>query len=77
MRPRSAADESRCLSVDTTSSGASRAVAAFAILVLVACGGGGGGSSMPPTYTIGGTVAGLGGSGLALGHNGAYDLSLV
>ena len=53
----------------------------FPILaVLAACGGGGGGGggSPPPpaTYTIGGTVSGLAGSGLVLQNNGANDLSI-
>ena len=52
-------------------------------MVLVACGGGGGGDSPPPpppppasTYTIGGTVSGLTGSGLVLQNTGSSDLSV-
>ncbi len=61
--------------MDTPSSGASRAVAAFAILVLAACGGGGGGGP-PPTYTVGGTISGLTGSGLVLADNGSTHLTV-
>jgi hypothetical protein len=52
----------------------------FAVLVLTAisftaCGGGTGVTShptpAPPTYTIGGTISGLSGTGLVLGNNGA------
>src|ERR1700681_4187479 len=42
-------------------------------LLLVACGGGGGGNAGPPppaTYTVGGTVTGLTGSGLVLQNGG-------
>jgi 6-phosphogluconolactonase len=59
--------------VDTTSSGASRAVAALAILVLTSCGGGGG---SPAPVTIGGTVSGLAGSGLVLADNGRTHLTV-
>lgn len=45
----------------------------IAILVIVACAGCGGGSS-PSTYTVGGTVSGLNGSGLVLRNNGGDDL---
>src|SRR5882724_9916011 len=49
--------------------------------VLAACGGGGstgGGSSTPaPTsYTVGGTLSGLAGTGLVLQNNGGNDLAL-
>jgi len=51
------------------------------ILALTACGGGGGGRSHPPpppppTFTIGGTVTGLAGTGLVLRLNNATDLTL-
>src|SRR5581483_5487118 len=54
-------------------------------LAMVACGGGGGGdttaneSAPPPpaTYTIGGTVSGLTGSGLTLQNNGGNNLSVA
>src|SRR5579872_7511742 len=45
--------------------------------VLAACGGGGGGSPTPPaTFTVGGTAAGLSGSGLILRNNGGDDLAI-
>jgi hypothetical protein len=51
-------------------------------LALSACGGGGGGSSPPPapptpTYTVGGTVSNLSGSGLTLQLNGATTLAVT
>lgn len=53
--------------------------------MLSACGGGGGGSPAPPppppppppTYTVGGTVSGLAGSGLVLRNNGGNDLAIA
>ena len=54
-------------------------------LALAACGGGGGGASTsnstappppPATYTIGGTVSGLTGTGLVLQDNGADNLTV-
>lgn len=45
------------------------------IAVLAACGGGGGGTS-GTTYTVGGTVSGLGVSGLVLQNNGGDDTSV-
>jgi 6-phosphogluconolactonase len=51
-----------------------RTAIALAILVLTACGGGGGGNISRKTYTVGGTVSGLTGSGLVLRDNGADDL---
>src|SRR5437879_6573248 len=54
------------------------AVLPFALAQLAGCGGGGGGSSSSsppvPTYTIGGTIAGLTGSGLVLQLNGGSNL---
>ena len=46
--------------------------------MLAACGGGGS-SSTPPVamYAVGGTVAGLTGTGLVLQDNGAADLSVA
>lgn len=58
---------------------------ASCLLIFAACGGGGsggggnGGSAPPPpaaTYTIGGTVTGLRGTGLVL-HNGSEDLAIA
>lgn len=51
-------------------------------MLLVACGGGGGGggSTTPPpsaSYTVGGTVSGLTGTGLVLRNNGGDSLSIV
>jgi hypothetical protein len=48
----------------------------FLALLMVGCGGGGGAASSPPTYSIGGTVTGLTGSGLVLQTN-AGDLAAV
>jgi len=56
------------------------AVGAACALGLLACGGGGGGSPSPPpasTYTVGATVSGLSGSGLALSNNGSDTLSVA
>ena len=52
----------------------SRAAIALAVLMLAACGGGGAGDDPAPTYTVGGTVSGLTGSGLVLRDNGGDDL---
>jgi 6-phosphogluconolactonase len=49
------------------------------VLLLDACGGGGGNSGPPPppvTYTVGGTVTGLAGSGLVLQNNAGGDLAV-
>src|SRR4051794_38618736 len=46
----------------------------FALLLLPACGGGGSGS--PATYSVGGTVSGLAGSGLVLLDNQGDNLSV-
>src|ERR1700722_10617816 len=56
-----------------------RGAAALTLLVaLAACGGNGaaGGSSAPATYTLGGTVIGLAGSGLVLESNHGEDLAV-
>lgn len=45
-------------------------------VVLTACGGGGG-STSAPTFTIGGTVSGLAGTGLVLQNNGSDDLVIT
>lgn len=46
-------------------------------LFLVACGGGSSGGNPPPgTYSIGGTVSGLSGTGLVLQNNGGNNLSV-
>ncbi len=53
------------------------AVVLIALAQLAGCGGGGGGGSSsppPPTYTIGGAIMGLTGSGLVLRLNGGSDL---
>jgi hypothetical protein len=57
-----------------------RAAPVCACLLLAACGGGGGGSSAPPpptTYSIGGTLTGLSGTGLVLRNNAGNDLSVA
>ena len=47
------------------------------ILFVIGCAGGGSGSSSAPvTYTIGGTVSGLSGTGLVLQDNGGNNLSI-
>jgi N-acetylneuraminic acid mutarotase len=57
-----------------------RATVASVILLMLftldACGGGGGGSSPPTTYTVGGTVSGLVGTGLVLQDNGNGNLTV-
>src|SRR5713101_2575263 len=51
------------------------AVVLIALAQLSGCGGGGGGGGPSvPTYTIGGTIAGLTGSGLVLQLNGGGNL---
>ena len=47
--------------------------------IVVGCGGSAGGGTTPPpptTYTIGGTVSGLTGTGLVLQDNGGNNLSV-
>jgi hypothetical protein len=46
----------------------------MAASLLAACGGG---DTQPPTYAVGGSLAGLSGSGLTLQLNGAQDLVLT
>lgn len=60
-----------------------RALLVLCVSILPACGGGGGGGSTPPpnlpgltTYTVGGAVSGLSGSGLVLTNNGLDSLTL-
>jgi hypothetical protein len=51
-----------------------RGASVVAVLtMLTACGGG---DSGPPTYTVGGTVLGLSGSGLVLQNEGGADLPI-
>ena len=50
------------------------AVVLVALAQLSSCGGGGAGSNAPPTYTIGGAITGLTGSGLVLQLNGSGNL---
>lgn len=52
------------------------AVAVVGMLAMTACGGGGGGTPAPSTYTVGGSVSGLTGSGLVLRNNGADNLTI-
>ena len=70
---------SRGVFLDTTSTRASRTTVAVVILVLAGCGTGGtGGVSVPPpTYTVGGNVTGLSGSGLVLRDNDTDDLPIT
>src|SRR5277367_1459719 len=79
MHPRAAPMNRGVLRLNKTSVSASRGPVAFAILVLAACGGGSGGSgsSTPPTYTIGGTVTGLSGSGLMLRNFDGDELPIT
>lgn len=57
-----------------------RVCASITIAALAGCGGGGGSDSPPlapaPTYTVGGSVSGLAGTGLALTVNGSNTLSI-
>jgi 6-phosphogluconolactonase len=50
--------------------------AAAALAALTACGGGDSGPATPATYTVGGTVTGLSGSGLVLQNGGGADLPI-
>ena len=52
------------------------ALVGLMLIALAACGGGGGGSHAPTTYTIGGTVTGLTGTGLVLQNNASGDLAV-
>jgi uncharacterized repeat protein (TIGR03803 family) len=53
------------------------ATVAIAALFLAGCGSRGSGTNPPPpTYTIGGTVSGLSGTGLVLQNNGSNSLSI-
>jgi len=54
----------------------SRVAVVLATLCVAGCGGGRAGVGPPATYTVGGTVSGLIGSGLVLRDNGADDLSV-
>jgi FG-GAP-like repeat len=54
--------------------GRAAATALVCLSVVAGCGGGG---SQPATYTVGGSVSGLGGSGLRLQLNGSNDLSVA
>src|SRR5579862_4686971 len=53
------------------------AASVYVLLALVACGGDGNGGGSTVTYTLGGTISGLTGSGLVLGNNGADDLAVT
>ena len=54
-----------------------RGVSAVAVLtILAACGGGSSGPPASPTYSVGGTVTGLSGSGLVLQIGGGDDLAI-
>ena len=46
------------------------------VMVLAACGGGGSGGGDTASYTVGGTVIGLGGTGLILQDNGGDDQAI-
>jgi hypothetical protein len=52
------------------------ASAAAVLAALTACGGGGSGPPPPATYTVGGTVTGLSGSGLVLQNGVGADLPI-
>ena len=57
-----------------------RQVAPLSLLLLAACSSGGGDTETPPlasSFTIGGTVTGLTGSGLVLRNNGGDDLAVA
>ncbi|WP_405238013.1 hypothetical protein [Lentisalinibacter orientalis] len=76
--------------IDTLPAAGLKAIPGLALLLaLAACGGGGGGGDTttnppppppppppPSTYSIGGTVSGLAGSGLTLRNNGGDDLAV-
>jgi 6-phosphogluconolactonase (cycloisomerase 2 family) len=58
-----------------------RSAVVFACVLVASCGGGGGGGGgaapPPPTYTVGGTVTGLSGTGLVLRNNAANELTVA
>ena len=55
---------------------AARTAAFAAFLILAACGGGGGGGGSGPTYSVGGSVSGLVGSGLVLTAGAGNSVSV-
>lgn len=52
-------------------------ISAIVLPVLAGCGGGGSSAPPPATYTIGGTVTGLTGTGLVLQDNGGNNLTVT
>ncbi len=60
-------------------SGLAQFTSAVLLTALVSCGGGGNSTApaTPATYTIGGTVSGLSGSGLVLQNNAGDDLAIA
>jgi hypothetical protein len=68
----------------TTTKSFAKGLGLLCVMAMAACNGGGGGIGVPPppspppqTYTVGGSVSGLAGSGLVLQDNGGNDLAVA
>jgi hypothetical protein len=68
----------------TTTKSFAKGLGLLCIMAMAACNGGGGGIGIPPppppppqTFTVGGSVSGLAGSGLVLQDNGGNDLTVA
>jgi hypothetical protein len=68
----------------TTIKSFAKGLGLLCVMTMAACNGGGGGIGVPPppppppqTFTVGGSVSGLAGSGLVLQDNGGNDLSVA
>jgi hypothetical protein len=69
----------------TTTKSFAKGLGLLCVMAMAACNGGGGGIGVPPpppppppqTFTVGGSVSGLAGSGLVLQDNGGNDLAVA
>lgn len=68
----------------TTTKSFAKGLGFLCVMTMAACNGGGGGIGVPPppppppqTFTVGGSVSGLAGSGLVLQDNGGNDLAVA
>ena len=68
----------------TTTKSFAKGLGLLCVMAMAACSGGGGGIGVPPppppppqTFTVGGSVSGLAGSGLVLQDNGGNDLAVA